>query len=117
MYCWDRLWSLPPSLTRAVAQGIDPPDSDCEWVPCGVFHHGGSLVPLTERVRRLAVYWWWTLPFMHRGSLSGQGWLRAPWVSQEQAHRCDCPVPAPGPIEEAWTEIDGQMQDPELDWI
>src|SRR5687768_2514599 len=37
MYCWDRLWSLPPSLTRAVAQGVDGPDPACDWVPCGVF--------------------------------------------------------------------------------
>ena len=117
MFCWDRLWALPPSLTRAVAQGLDPPDSDCDWVPCGVLHHGGSPLPFTARVRRLAAYWWWTLPFTRRGGVPRQGWLRAPWLLPEQARRCGCPSPAPGPMEEAWAEMDEPAQDPELDWI
>ena len=24
MFCWDALWSVPPSLTRVVSQGVEP---------------------------------------------------------------------------------------------
>jgi hypothetical protein len=114
MYCWDSLWSLPPSRTRAVAQGVDGPDPECEWVPCGVFHHGGSSLPLGERVRRIAAYWWWMLPSMLRTSSPRQGWLRPPWALPSPS--CS-EWPAPGPVEEAWAELDARGQDPDLDWI
>jgi len=103
MYCWDTLWSVPSSLTRAVAQGVDPPDSTCDWVPCGVFHHGGSSLSLHARVGRLALYWWRALR-----------WLPPPWHAREKPH---CDRPSPGPMDEAWAELDAQAHDPDLDWI
>ena len=114
MYCWDSLWSLPPSLTRAVSQGVDTSGSEIEWVPCGVFHHGGSSLRLTERIGRLARYWWWSLLTVRRGRLVAQGRLRAPWQAREEPRQG---ATAPGPVEDAWAEIDAQTQDPELEWI
>lgn len=113
MFCWDTLWSLPPSRTRAVAQGVEGPDPACDWVPCGVVHHGGSPLSLAERVRRIAAYWWWTLPFMRRRSCPAQGWLRPPWVFPPPSRS---EPPAMGPMDEAWAELDARTQDPDLDW-
>jgi hypothetical protein len=113
MYCWDQVWSVPPSLTRTVAQGIDPANSTCEWVPCGFVHHGGSALPLAERIRRIGAYWWWTLPLVRHGRQLTPSRLRAPWVLPP----LQMSEPAPGPIEQAWAELDTQKQDPELEWL
>jgi hypothetical protein len=114
MYCWDSLWSLPPSLTRTVAQGVEAPGSECEWVSCGVFHHAGSSLRFTERIRRLASYWWWTLRVMRGDDVPAQGRLRAPWRAPEQLHDR---ATGPGPMENAWAELDAETRDPELDWV
>jgi hypothetical protein len=115
MFCWDSLWSLPPSLTRVVAQGVETPDSTCDWVPCGVFHHGGSSLSLPARIGRLSRYWWYVLVAIRGGGLPGHGSPRAPWRPADPP----CP-PAPtsqGPMEAAWAELDAQLHDPDLDWI
>ena len=100
MYCWDALWSLPPSLTRGVEQGLDTSDSQYDWVPCGVIHHGGAPLSFTERLRRIAIHWWYV------------GRRRPPWRPAE-----DTPTNtfAPGAMEEAWAELDSP--DPDLEWV
>jgi hypothetical protein len=109
MFCWDTLWSVPPSLTRVVSQGVEPAGSTCGWVTCGVFHHGGSSLPPLARARRLASYWWHSL----RASRTPQDRARPPWTPGAQPD----PAVAPGPIEQAWAELDARTLDPELDWV
>ena len=109
MFCWDALWSVPPSLTRVVSQGVEPADSTCDWVPCGVFHDGGSSLSPVARARRLASYWWHSL----RGRRTPHDRVRAPWRAREQGS----PTVAPGPVEEAWAELDARILDPGLDWV
>ena len=111
MYCWDSLWALPPSLTRMVAQGVEAPDSTCEWVLCGVFHAGGSALSFAERVRRIALYWWATLPLVWRWELRPRGWLRPPWRPPEEPRPSESPTPVIGLLDEA------PAQNPDLDWI
>lgn len=117
MYCWDGLWSLPQSLTRIVVQGLEAPASTREWVPCGVFHHGGSPAWCAERVRRLAVYWWHAIRLVRRRDLPVEGWLRAPWLSPRQSMSVDRAMLAPGPMEDAWIELDAQVRNAELNWV
>ena len=113
MYCWDSLWSLPPSLTRAVAQGVDGPDPACDRVPCGIFHHAGSHLSTRARVARIARYWWHALRVIPRRDIPAQGRLRAPWHADDPPR---CPTPRPGDMEQAWAELDACAHDPDLDW-
>lgn len=83
MYCWDRLWNLPPSLTRCVSQHIDPHDSEGCPVPCGILHDGDAGLAFDERTRRVLGYWWTVLrpsaPVWRR-SVGDLQDLRPPWV-------------------------------------
>jgi len=109
MFCWDALWSVPASITRVVSQGVEPAGSTCDCVTCGVFHHGGSSHSTARRARRLASYWWHLL----RASRTAQDRVRPPWMPGAQPS----PTVAPGPVEQAWAELDARVLDPELDWV
>lgn len=89
MYCWDRLWNLPPAMTR-LSQGVDPPESSNCPVPCGIFHDGGAGLGLAERLRRVLGYWWSVLqpsaPVWRR-SVRDPVSFRPPWVGVVRVDR------------------------------
>jgi hypothetical protein len=122
VYCWDRIWSLPPALTRCASQGVDPPQSDCDWVPCGILHHGGSPLTLRQRLRRILGYWW---AILHPASPMWRRREGAPLVPRPPyvplrsvaAELAEWKlVAAPGPLEKAFAQIGAQAYDPDLTW-
>ena len=53
-YCWDALWGRPPAMTRWGQ--IAPTDllaGPSRYVPCGVFHTGGSALSLLDRLHAI----------------------------------------------------------------
>jgi len=123
MYCWDRLWNLPPALTRCCSQGIDPAVSACGWVPCGIFHDGGSPMVLAERIRRILAFWHSALrpssPTWRRSVQDPQS-LRPPYVSRQCV---GLPLDVElaranvlGPMEEAFAELDARIHSADLTW-
>ena len=135
MYCWDRLWDLPPSLTRGAGQRLEPPESSLPYVPCGIIHDGGLGLPLRARLSRLWTFWFRTLQLEQSGAAGRESRVRAPWRSrppQNGAWNSSAPsrprVPWVGngawdsfelakrPLESAWAELDGLDHDPGLEW-
>lgn len=118
LYCWDCLWGCPPSLTRCVSQGVEPAHSNCDWVPCGVLHHGGSHVSLGERLRRIAGFWRFALrpssDVWRRNEDDGLT-PRPPWLPLACASSRP-PSHSYGPLHDAFAEIEAQGDHSELSW-
>jgi hypothetical protein len=110
VFCWDSLWELPPSMTRMVVQGVERIDSTCEWVPCGIFHHGGSVLSLRQRVMTIARYWLLTLApgsSIWRPPCPKLAPPFAPWQRMAADPLWD-EGKAVGALERAWAELDGR---------
>jgi hypothetical protein len=117
-YCWDRLWSLPPSMTRCVGQGVEPGNSRFEGVPCGLFHHGGSALPPLKRLQRIIAFWYSALRpgsalWSRRGDYPPGP--RPPWLPLTPQVPFDL-ARAFGPLEAAFAELDAQRYDSDLNW-
>lgn len=109
MFCWDRLWNLPPAWTR-ISQQLDPPQSESCPVPCGLLHDGGAGLGFDERLARVLGYWRAVLrpsaPVWRRSVQDVQA-LRPPWVgvaSVDRKAEWEAFLDV-GPLEEAFVEI------------
>ena len=117
-YCWDRIWSLPPSMTRCVGQGVEPAESSCEWVPCGVFHHGGAQLRLLRRIQRIGGFWWLALSprsALWRRTAGDRLVPRPPWVALATEVAFDL-TRAKRPTEDAFAELEAGCRNSELSW-
>jgi hypothetical protein len=54
-YCWDGLWGWPSSMTRW-RQIADDPDHPDPFVPCGIWHDGGSALSLGQRIHAILMF-------------------------------------------------------------
>ena len=117
MYLWDRLWSLPPSLTRTCSQRVQSADSTLGHVSCGVVHGDGSPDPWHRRVPRIARFW---MPIL---TPAAPTWRRRPtdrliprppWVPM--APQVEFPWGEARPLDDALAEVDGIGVDPDLVW-
>jgi hypothetical protein len=117
-YCWDRLWSLPPSMTRCVGQGVEPENSSFDWVPCGLSITAARALPHLRRLQRIVAFWYsarrpGSAVSRRRGDYAPGP--RRPWLRPAQEVRFDL-ARARGPMEAAFAELDAERYDPELNW-
>jgi len=107
IYCWDRIWNLPPAWTRCISQHVHPPEFEGCPVPCGIFHDGGAALGPAERLRRVLGYWWTALKpsaSTWKRSVGDLENSRPPWVGVTSI---DCEAEwkaflSLGPLEEAF---------------
>jgi hypothetical protein len=117
LYCWDRLWCLPPAMTRYAEQGLALTEhEDVEWVPCGIFHppelSARRMVQVARLVRFWALLFWCQLH--RRGDQPTR--FRPPWCAQASPSIGDVVPDGPGPTEAAFAELDSRHRDPDLAW-
>ena len=66
-FCWDNALGRAAGMTRWRQISYDRAHS--KYVPCGLFHAGGSPLPLTERLRRMLNFEWAFLQPTGRGRM------------------------------------------------